>query len=114
VRVAVQQNTLLEERFAREKDESIAELTALRDDVLTLVDGDAELAARVADRFASARFPFRGDRLVPRITVRGSAEGASLETTSWNPQPWTDEAKRRLIERGRDLLDAALREHGLS
>ena len=76
--------------------------------------GNGELAAQVADRFAAARFPFRGDRLVPRITVRASAEGASLETTARNPPPWTVDAKRELIERGRRLLDAELREHGLS
>lgn len=113
MRVAVQQNSVLEERFAREKDESIAELRALRDGVLALVEGDRELAARVADRFAAASFPFRGDRLVPRITVRAGADGAGVETTSWNPAPWTEEAKRTLIDRGRALLDAELRARDL-
>jgi predicted acylesterase/phospholipase RssA len=115
MRVAVQQNTVVEERVAREKDESIAELSALRDDLLDLArdHGDDEFARSVDARLAAARFPFRHDRIVPRITVTGTAAGVSLETGARHPRPWTVEAKRRLIERGYDLLDEQLREHGL-
>lgn len=115
MRVAVQQNTVVEERVAREKDESIAELAALRDDLLALVreHGDDELARRVDARLAAARFPFRHDRIVPRITVTGSAEGVSLETGARHPRPWTREAKRTLIDRGYRLLDEQLRESGV-
>ena len=34
----------------------------------------------------------------------------SIETTARNPIPWTDEAKRRVIDRGYELLDEELRE----
>jgi predicted acylesterase/phospholipase RssA len=110
MRVSVQQNTVLEERFAREKDESIAELERLRDDVAKVLRGRPRLARRIDERIAAARFPFGRDRLVPRIAVSGSPGEASLETTARNPLPWTDEAKRALIERGYELLDEELRE----
>jgi len=115
MRVAVQQNTVLEERMAVEKDESIAELAALREDVAKLLRRDGgrrgeRLAEAVDRRFAAAGFPFQRDRLVPRITVRGTAEGSTLETGMRNQAPWTEEAKRELIEQGYALLDAELRE----
>jgi predicted acylesterase/phospholipase RssA len=115
MRVAVQQNTVVEERVAREKDESISELAALRDDLVELLReaGNEELARRADERFAAARFPFGGDRIVPRITVSGSAEGLSLETGMRRPRPWTEEAKRELIDRGYRLLDAELSRRGL-
>jgi predicted acylesterase/phospholipase RssA len=108
MRVAVQQNTVLEERHAIEKDESIAELASLRVDVARLLEDEPELAQRVDARFAAAAFPFGHDRLVPRLTVRGSADGASLETGLRNPRPWTDAEKRELIDRGWTLLDEEL------
>jgi hypothetical protein len=115
MRVAVQQNTIQEERWALEKDESIAELAALREDVARILRRDGgrrgeRLAESVDERFATANFPFRHDRLIPRITVRGSVGELGLETTSRNPPPWTDEAKRELIDRGYALLDGQLRE----
>jgi predicted acylesterase/phospholipase RssA len=115
-RVAIIRNTQLEEMVATWRDESVRELTALRADVQRLVEssGDAALSARVEERFAEARFPFRHDRFVPRITVVGSADGVSLDPGFRNPRPWTVEAKRRLQQQGRDAADAALREHGLS
>jgi len=119
MRVAVMQNTILEERFAREKDESIRELAALREEVVALVREQggrrgARLAEAVDARFREAQFPFRHDRLVPRIAVRGSAGDISLEPELRNPKPWTLEAKHELIQRGWDLLDAELRDAGLS
>jgi predicted acylesterase/phospholipase RssA len=114
MRVAVQQNTILEERFAQEKDESIAELAALREDVLAVLRerGEPGLAEQIDARFAAATFPFRHDRIVPRITVRGTAEGSSLETGMRNPPPWTEAAKRELIDRGYRLLDGELQHRG--
>jgi predicted acylesterase/phospholipase RssA len=113
-RVAIIRNTQLEELVATWRDESVRELTALRADVQRLVDqsGDAELAEQVEERFAEARFPFRHDRFVPRITVVGSADGISLDPGFRNPRPWTVEAKRALQQQGRDAADAALRERG--
>jgi predicted acylesterase/phospholipase RssA len=115
MRVAVMQNTVIEEKVAREKDESIEELAALREDVARILREQGgrraeRLAAAVDERFAAARFPFRHDRRVPRITVRGSGGEVSLETGARNPKPWSAEAKAKLIERGYALLDAELRE----
>jgi predicted acylesterase/phospholipase RssA len=115
MRVAVQQNTIQEERWAQDKDESIAQLEQLREGVGRLLRAEGgrrgeRLARAVDERFASARFPFRHDRLIPRITVQGTVGESSLETTTRNPVPWTDEAKREVIDRGYALLDEQLRE----
>jgi predicted acylesterase/phospholipase RssA len=119
MRVAVLQNTLVEERFADEKDQSIRELGELRRDVIELVRSGAgrrgeRLAREIDERFAAARFPFRRDRLLPRITVRGTAGDDSLETGLRTAEPWTIAAKHSLIRRGRELLDAELAAAGLS
>ena len=66
-------------------------------------------ARRVDERFAAARFPFRHDRLVPRVTVVGSVEGEGLEQGLRTQRPWDEETKRELIARGRALADAELR-----
>jgi predicted acylesterase/phospholipase RssA len=106
-RVAVMRNTLLEERTADEKDEAIRELASLRRDVLELA-GDSGRAEAIDARFAAARFPFGADRIVPRITVRGTSAGISLDPGWRSQKPWTEEDKRRLIVRGYGLTDDAL------
>jgi hypothetical protein len=73
-----------------------------------------KLVAEVDARFAAAQFPFRRDRLIPRISVRGSAGEISLEAGLRNPKPWTLEAKQELIRRGWELLDAELQAAGLT
>jgi predicted acylesterase/phospholipase RssA len=113
MRVAVQQNTLLEERAARDKDEALAALAALRGDVGAIVRREggrrgARIAGAVDERFASAQFPFLGDRLIPRIAVQGTAGEITLETGLRHPQPWPEIEKRELIARGYALLDEAL------
>ena len=115
MRVSILRNNALEERFADEKDESIRELESLRRDVLALVDRHVRgasrrdrLSAAMDDRFAAARFPFRHDRLVPRITVHASVGEVSLEPGFRNQKPWTVEAKRTLIARGYELADREL------
>jgi predicted acylesterase/phospholipase RssA len=113
MRVAIQQNTVIEERVARDKDEALAALDQLRDDVHTIIGREggrrAERVARaVDDRFQSARFPFLGDRLIPRIAVQSTAGEVSLETALRHPRPWTEDEKRALIERGYRLLDDVL------
>jgi len=113
MRVTVQQNTLLEERFARDKDEDIAALAALRKDVDAIVRREGgrqgeRIAAAVAERFAAAEFPFLSDRLIPRIAVQGSAGEITLETGLRRPQPWPEAEKRELIARGYALLDDVL------
>ena len=113
-RVSIIRNTELEEVVADWRDRSVEELQALRHDVLELVAGSPELAGRVEARFGEAKFPFRHDRVIPRITVVGEANGASLEPGFRNPKPWTVEQKRELIACGREAANRALREHGLS
>src|SRR5690348_14410063 len=113
MRVAIQQNTVMEERVARDKDEALAALDELRRDVRTIIESEggrrADRVARAVDeRFASAQFPFLGDRLIPRIAVQSTAGEVSLETALRRPRPWTDDEKLALIERGYRLLDEVL------
>jgi predicted acylesterase/phospholipase RssA len=114
-RVAIIRNTELEEVVANWREQSVQELHALHDDVQALIaeSGGAELAAAVEERFARAQFPFRHDRVVPRITVVGSPNGVSLDPGFRNPKPWTAEAKRELIALGWRSADEALQEHDL-
>jgi predicted acylesterase/phospholipase RssA len=119
MRVAIQQNTVAEERVARDKDRALAALAELRRDVDVIVRREggrrAERVARAVDeRFANARFPFLGDRLIPRIAVTSSAGEISLEAGGRNPAPWTDDAKRALIRRGYDLLDELLADEAVA
>jgi predicted acylesterase/phospholipase RssA len=109
MRVSILRNSVLEERQAQAVDDSVRELADLRRDVLALVGRRRRLAQAVERRFDDARFPFRSGRDVPRITVRASSDEVSLEQGLRSSQPWTDEAKRALIERGYRLTDEALR-----
>ena len=106
-RVSILRNTHREERLAIETDLSLRELRALRRDVLELVDDDERRRA-IADRFDAAGFPFRHDRIVPRIVVRGSVEGAGLDPGFRTQRRWSDEEKQILIRRGWELADAEL------
>jgi len=119
MRVAVLQNTEVEERVAREKDASLTELASLREDVARIVRREGgrrgeRIARAVDERFAAAEFPFLGDRLIPRVAVSGGAGELSLETGLRNPKPWTVDAKRELIARGYALLDDELRERAVA
>jgi predicted acylesterase/phospholipase RssA len=108
-RVTIRRNTQIEERVARATDQSLRELRSLRHDVLGLVD-EPGLHEAVAARFAAADFPFRRERLVPRIVVRGgTGDGAGLDPGLRNQPRWSDEDKRALIRRGWELADAELR-----
>jgi predicted acylesterase/phospholipase RssA len=107
-RVAVVRNTELEERSAEEKDASLRELHALRSDVLALAGDDLRLRGAIDRRFAAAAFPFRGDRIVPRITVRGNVEGVGLDPGFRSSPRWSERDKRRLIRRGYELADREL------
>ena len=118
-RASIVRNTVLEERLAAATDESIRELARLRVDVRDLVmravhdrRERARLLAEVDDRFGAARFPFRHERAIPRVTVRATAEGVSLEA-GFGGEPWTVEAKRTLIARGYELTDAELAAAGI-
>jgi len=108
-RVAISQNTRLEERFADEKDQAVDALESLRADIEELVSGHGDgLVEAVRERFAAARFPFRHDRHVPRITVSASAGELSLDPGFRSQRPWTEEAKRALLERGHAAADEQL------
>jgi predicted acylesterase/phospholipase RssA len=113
-RVAIIRNTVVEELVAGWREQSVTELASLRSDVVSRLraEGLDDLAEGVDRRFASAEFPFRHDRVVPRITVAGSAGAVTLEPGFRRPKPWTHEAKRELIERGYRLADDALRSAG--
>ena len=115
MRVAIQQNTALEERMARDKDEALVALETLREDVQAIVRREGgrrgdRVARAIDERFAGAKFPFLGDRLIPRIAVQSSAGEVSLETGLRNPKPWSEDEKRLLISRGYALLDDLLAE----
>lgn len=114
MRVAIARNTALEERSATEKDLSVRELAALRDDVIELARRHAapwrrrSTARAVADRFAAAQFPFRHDRRLPLTIVHGDAGEHALDPSFRAGLEWPEESKRRLVVRGRELAEQAL------
>jgi hypothetical protein len=117
-RVAIGRNTAVEEQTAQERERAVRELTALRTDVLGLIERMApgpersRLASAVEERFRTAAFPFAHDRLIPRITVRGSPGDVNLGAGWRRQRPWSRDAKRALIERGYTLTDTELRAAG--
>ena len=60
------------------------------------------------ERFASARFPFRHERHVPLLIVRGHPGEHALDPTFRADAPWPLEHKRGLIELGYRLTDTTL------
>jgi predicted acylesterase/phospholipase RssA len=115
-RAAIVRNTVVEERIADETDESIEELRRLNEDVRALIRTHvrsrrdrARLETAIGERFDTSRFPFRHSRALPRITVRASVDGVSLEPGFRDQKPWTVESKRALIARGYTLADDELR-----
>jgi predicted acylesterase/phospholipase RssA len=110
MRVSILRNSVLEERIANATDDSIRELESLRRDVVALAGRRSRLARAIDERFAAARFPFRHERRVPRITVHASVDEVRLEPGFRTQTPWSDDAKRALIRRGYELTDEQLRE----
>jgi predicted acylesterase/phospholipase RssA len=106
-RVSILRNTRREERLADERELSLRELRSLRHDVLQLV-APAQREP-VAQRFDAAQFPFRHDRLVPKIVVRGSVEGVGLDPGFRTQPRWSEADKRLLVGRGYSLTDEQLR-----
>jgi predicted acylesterase/phospholipase RssA len=115
MRVAFARNAVVEERLAVERETSVAELQSLRDDVTTAAVAAAPrwrrrtLRARLDARFEAARFPFRHERQLQTIIVRGTAGPESLDPTFRGDTPWPEERKRALIDRGYQLTDEALK-----
>jgi predicted acylesterase/phospholipase RssA len=117
MRVAIARNTVLEERLADERETSVAELRRLRESVVAAAVASAparkreRLRAELEDMFSSARFPFRHDRHVPSLVVRATGGEEALDPTFRGDEPWPEERKRALIERGYRLTDDALAEN---
>ncbi len=115
MRVAFARNAVVEERLATERETSVRELHSLRDDVTGAALAAAapwrrrRLRAELDARFDAARFPFRHDRHVPTLIVRGTSGTDALDPTFRSDTPWPEEPKRALIERGYDLTDEALK-----
>jgi predicted acylesterase/phospholipase RssA len=118
MRVAIARNTVLEERLAGERETSVTELRRLREEVVSRAVSAAPRWRRGALRddleelFASARFPFRHEREVPVVTVRGSPGEHALDPTFRSDAPWPREHKLGLVERGYRLTDEALAARG--
>ena len=118
MRVTVARNTELEVRFAADKDASVRELAALREEMLATVRRNAapwrrrSALAEVERTFASARFPFRHDRELPRLIVRGDPRDRALDPTFRAGLEWPLEAKQALIDLGYEQTARALRERG--
>lgn len=114
MRVAIARNTVLEERLADDRETSVFELQRLREEVVSAAVAAVPprrrraLRAELDELFASARFPFRHDRHVPSLIVRGTTGEDGLDPTFRGDEPWPEERKRALIERGHRLTDAGL------
>ena len=114
MRVAIARNTVLEERLAADRETSVAELHRLRSEVISAALAAAppwrrrRLRSELGAVFAAARFPFRHDRHVPSLVVRGNPGDDGLDPTFRADQTWPDERKRVLIERGYRLTDDEL------
>jgi NTE family protein len=114
MRVAFARNAVVEERIASERETSVEELRRLRADVIETALAAAprrrrrSLRSELEARFDAASFPFRHERHVPALVVRGTAGESSLDATFRSDVPWTDERRRALIERGYALTDEAL------
>ena len=114
MRVAFARNAVVEERLALERQMSVDELRLLREDVTHAAIGAAppwrrrRLRAELDARFGAARFPFRHDRHVPTLIVRGTPGDDSLDPTFRSEVPWPSELKRALMARGYALTDDAL------
>ena len=117
MRVAIARNTVLEERLANERETSVAELQRVREETISAALAAAppwrrdRLRSELDRIFGSARFPFRHDRHVPTLVVRATPGEDSLDPTFRGDEPWSEERKRALIERGYRLTDEALAEH---
>jgi len=118
MRVTIARNTVLEERLANEREISVAELGRLRGEVVERAVAAAApwrrrtLRAELDELFSSARFPFRHERHVPTLVVRGSPGDHALDPTFRSDAPWHAEEKLALIERGYHLTAEALEGEG--
>ena len=114
MRLTIARNTVLEERLAADRETSVAELRRLQDEVVARAAAAAppwrrrRLRSELEGMFSTARFPFRHERHVPTLVVRGSPGEHALDPTFRSDAPWPLDDKRALIERGYLLADEAL------
>ncbi len=114
MRVAIARNTVLEERLATERDVSVAELRRIREEVVASAVAAAPRRKRARLReeleaiFSSADFPFRHERHVPSLIVRGSPGENALDPSFRADETWPDERKRALVDHGYRLTDDAV------
>lgn len=114
MRVAIARNTVLEERLAAERELSVSELARIRREVIETAVAAAPRRRRTALRaeleriFADAQFPFRHDRTIPTLVVRGAPGEDALDPSFRGDEPWPEERKAALVERGYRLTDEAL------
>jgi predicted acylesterase/phospholipase RssA len=114
MRVAIARNTVLEERLAAEREVSIAELARIREEVVATAVAAAPrwkrsaLRSELEEIFGGAQFPFRHDRAIPTLVVRGAPGEDALDPSFRGDEPWPEERKLALIERGYRLTDEAL------
>jgi predicted acylesterase/phospholipase RssA len=114
MRVTIARNTALEERYAAQRDVSVQELGALREEVLAIARRNAlpwrrrAVDAELAARFAAARFPFRHDRRLPTTIVHGDPGDDGLDPSFRGGLDWPTESKQALLQRGRALAEEAL------
>jgi predicted acylesterase/phospholipase RssA len=115
MRVAIQRNTTMEEQLVAEREAACAEVERLRADVLRIARAHTRPGRRrQVEQELEARFDATAlPRRVRRITVQGSSEGRGLDPGLRTQQPWPEEQKRALIERGRRLTDEELRRQGV-
>jgi predicted acylesterase/phospholipase RssA len=113
MRVAIARNTVLEEQLAHDRDLSVAELNRLREEVVATAVAAAPRRKRTRLRvelesvFAEADFPFRHERQVPSLIVRGSAGEHALDPSFRADETWPVESKLALLEEGYRLADEA-------
>lgn len=114
MRISVARNTVMEMRYAAERDASLRELDALRRDMTAIVRRHAlpgrrrRAMAAVEARFAEASFPFRHDRVIPTTIVRADAGEHSLDSSFRTGLTWPQESKHALVRHGYDLGGEAL------
>ena len=119
-RAAIVRNSVLEEQLADQRDAFVDEVRQIRRDYAALIEQHVSraeererLAEALVDRFAQSRIASEYARRIDRITVRGSVREVSLDPGFREQRPWTEEAKRALIERGYELTDSELRAAGV-
>lgn len=114
MRVVIARNTVLEERLAGERETSVLELQRLREEIVRIALDAAprrrhrRLRSELEELFTSARFPFRHDRHVPCLIVRGTPGKDALDPSFRPDRPWPEERKRALIARGYGLASEEL------